>query len=137
MKVFLLHRDQDFAVTPAMRDAVFEAMVSANRFPLTMVRRELAGQGRTAGTDSPSPEDVLAQDLELGTLWAAMARGDEFVYETAKRVVLSSMQDRQAILYRQGAPWSTVSHIRLTVRRLFSRPRRKPAEGRRRPPAHE
>ena len=118
MKVFLLHRDQDFAVTPAMRDAVFEAMLSANRFTLTKVRRELAGQRGTAGTDSPSPEDVLAQDLELGTLWAAMAGGDEFVYETAKRVALSSIQDPQAILYRQGILADCLAHPE-TVRRLF------------------
>jgi hypothetical protein len=119
MKVFLLHRDQDFDITPAMRDAVFEAMLSANRFALTRVRREEADKGSTAGTDPASPEEVLAQDLELGTLWAAMARGDEFVYETAKRVVLSSLRDPQAILYRQGVLADCLAHPE-TVRALYA-----------------
>ena len=44
---------------------------------------------------------MLAQDLELDTLWNAMAAGDEFLFETAKRGVLSSLGDPEAIVYRQ------------------------------------
>jgi RNA 3'-terminal phosphate cyclase len=40
MKVFLLHRDQDFAVKPELRDAVFDAMVSGDLFAIFNIRRE-------------------------------------------------------------------------------------------------
>jgi DNA mismatch repair ATPase MutS len=43
----------------------------------------------------------LVQDLELTTLFNAMARGDEFLFDIAKRAVLSSIQDLDAIRYRQ------------------------------------
>ena len=118
MKVFLLHRDRDFDITPAMRDAVFEAMLSANRFALTKVRRDLAQAGRTIGTGSQPSGDALAEDLELVTLWGAMAGGDEFLYETAKRVVLSSMHDPDAIRYRQRILADCLDHPE-TVRRLY------------------
>ncbi len=44
--------------------------------------------------------DVI-QDLELTTLLQAMAQGDEFLFETSKRVVLTSLDDPEAIRYRQ------------------------------------
>ena len=31
----------------------------------------------------PSSEQAMAQDLELGTLFSAMAGGDEFLYQVA------------------------------------------------------
>jgi hypothetical protein len=49
------------------------------------------------------PDDAVTRDLELHTLWSAMAAGDEFLFETAERVVLSSMRESEAIEYRQGA----------------------------------
>jgi len=45
-------------------------------------------------------EDVI-QDLELTTLLQAMAQGDRFLLEVAKRVVLTSLDDPEAIRYRQ------------------------------------
>ncbi|HUW64999.1 MAG TPA: DNA mismatch repair protein MutS [Spirochaetia bacterium] len=50
----------------------------------------------------PSNEQVLTQDLELNTLFNAMALGDEFLFEVAKRAVLSSLNDLGTILYRQN-----------------------------------
>ncbi len=44
---------------------------------------------------------VLIQDLELRTLFDAMARGDEFLFEVSQRVVVSSLHDVDSILYRQ------------------------------------
>jgi len=49
----------------------------------------------------PPNEDALAQDLELPTLFNAMSVGDKFLVEVAKRDVLSSLADPDAILYRQ------------------------------------
>jgi DNA mismatch repair ATPase MutS len=47
-----------------------------------------------------SHEDVV-QDLELTTLLEAMARGDKFLFEVSKRVLLTGLNDPDAISYRQ------------------------------------
>ena len=101
MKVFLLHRDRDFEVKPALRDEIFDAMLSGNLFALSNVRRDRERRQKSAPAAPPGLGDVLAQDLELATLWSAMAGGDEFLFETAKRAVLSSLRDAEAIMYRQ------------------------------------
>ncbi|RMD60985.1 DNA mismatch repair protein MutS, partial [Candidatus Parcubacteria bacterium] len=41
------------------------------------------------------------QDLELNTLFNAMAQGDAFVFDVVKRVVLSGLTDLQEVHYRQ------------------------------------
>lgn len=68
MKVFLMHRDQDFDW-----------------------QREL-----------PSNEPAMTQDLELNTLFNAMALDDKFIFEVARKTVLSSLSDLDTILYRQN-----------------------------------
>jgi hypothetical protein len=102
MKVFLLHRDRDFDVKPELRDEIFRAMVSGNPHAISNAKREL-GRRRSVGPQATESrrDEVLTQDLELNTLWNAMAAGDEFLYETAKRAVLSSLTDPDAIAYRQ------------------------------------
>ena len=94
MKVFLLHKDRDFAVKPGLRDAIFGAMTSGDLFALANVRRDLQ-RGRNPGPVAATPgnDGVLTQDLELQTLWNAMAAGDEFLFEVAKRAILSSLTD--------------------------------------------
>jgi len=52
------------------------------------------------GEISPN-EAALTQDLELDTLFGAMAVGDKFLLEVAKRAVLTSLDEPEAILYRQ------------------------------------
>lgn len=49
----------------------------------------------------PKQAPVLMQDLELETLFGAMARGDRFVWDVVKHVVLSSVNDREVIRHRQ------------------------------------
>jgi hypothetical protein len=51
----------------------------------------------------PSPgEAALIQDLELATLFGAMARGDKVLFEVASKVVLAPLEtDVTTILYRQ------------------------------------
>ena len=49
----------------------------------------------------PPNEQALTQDLELNTLFNAMALGDKFLFEVAKKAVLSSLNDLDTILYRQ------------------------------------
>jgi hypothetical protein len=114
VKVFLLHREQDFKVKPELWDPIFDAMMSGDLFAVTNARRNLA-RGRVNNPDlfrAPSGSDnvLLTQDLELDTLWTAMAGGDEFLFEIAKRAVLSSLTDPEAILYRQQVLADCLQH---------------------------
>jgi len=52
------------------------------------------------GDLSPSAAG-LTQDLELDTLFGAMAVGDKFLLEVVKKVVLTSLDEPESILYRQ------------------------------------
>lgn len=119
MKVFLLHKDRDFAVKPGLRDAIFGAMASGDLFALANVRRDLQ-RGRSPGPSAAAPgsDDVLTQDLELQTLWNAMAAGDEFLFEVARRGVLSSLSDPDAVVYRQRVLADCLEHPG-TVRQLY------------------
>jgi hypothetical protein len=49
----------------------------------------------------PVNEEALTQDLELTTLLEAMANGDAFLFDVAKRGLLLSLTDPEAIAYRQ------------------------------------
>jgi ABC-type hemin transport system ATPase subunit len=46
-------------------------------------------------------EDLIA-DLELATLWAAMARGDSVIHESARLALLDGLTDLEQIRYRQA-----------------------------------
>jgi DNA mismatch repair ATPase MutS len=96
MKVFLLHRDRDFQVTPELRDEMYDALLSGKPFAPVAVERDRERQP-AAATD----HDALIADLELTTLWRAMAGADTFLFETARRALLSSLTDPEAIVYRQ------------------------------------
>lgn len=50
----------------------------------------------------PVNEQSLTQDLELNTLFDAMALGDKFLFEVAKKAVLAGLNDLNTILYRQN-----------------------------------
>jgi len=49
----------------------------------------------------PLNEPALTQDLGLNLLLNAMAFGDQFIFEVARKTVLSSLNNLDAILYRQ------------------------------------
>jgi hypothetical protein len=102
MKVFLLYRDRDFDPKPELRDAVYEAMSSGRLYALTSVRREFERQrSRGARPEQATGDEDLVADLELETLFAAMAAGDEFLFETVRRVVLTGLREPDEITYRQ------------------------------------
>ena len=48
-----------------------------------------------------SHAETLTQDLELTTIFNAMALGDKFVFEVSRKVILTGITDMNAILYRQ------------------------------------
>jgi DNA mismatch repair ATPase MutS len=60
-----------------------------------------AGRDFDMEGELPANELALTEDLGLGTLFGAMARGDEFLFDVARRAVLSSLTDPEAIGYRQ------------------------------------
>ncbi len=49
----------------------------------------------------PPNEEVITQDLELTTLWNAMAGDDPLLLDMARRAMLLSLRDPEAIAYRQ------------------------------------
>jgi MutS domain V len=53
------------------------------------------------GGDLPANAQALIEDLGLDTLFGAMSRGDEFVFEVARHGILTSLHDVEAITYRQ------------------------------------
>jgi DNA mismatch repair ATPase MutS len=121
VKVFLLHRDRDFTVKHELRDPIFHAMMSGDLFAVTNARRNLQREReKNPGlVSAPSGrDDVLTQDLELDTLWNVMAAGDEFLFEMAKRGVLSSLTDPEAILYRQQVLADCLEHPAI-VRQIY------------------
>lgn len=51
--------------------------------------------------DLPSHTLLLTDDLELATLWKAMAHGDDFVYDQERRAMLSPVTEPATISHRQ------------------------------------
>jgi DNA mismatch repair ATPase MutS len=62
--------------------------------------------------DSELPANVitLTQDLELETLWDAMAKGDSFLYGVARQAVLLGLTDPDEIAYRQRVLADCLEH---------------------------
>jgi len=118
MKVFLLHADRDFAVRPELQDEVFNALTSGNLFAVARVRRELERKKQPATPEPAGNDATMTKDLELQTLWNAMAAGDEFLFEVARRVLLSGLADPDAIVYRQHVLADCIEHPE-TVRQLY------------------
>jgi DNA mismatch repair ATPase MutS len=63
----------------------------------------------------------LTQDLELNTLFQAMALGDEYLYKVAQRAVLSSLDAPEAIRYRQEILQDCLKHPEV-VRQIYRIP---------------
>jgi hypothetical protein len=58
---------------------------------------------RSPTPELPRHEQALVQDLALETLLGAMADGDEFLFEVARRALLSGLRDDvDTILHRQA-----------------------------------
>ncbi len=53
------------------------------------------------GAAPPAGREDLIRDLELGTLLQAMAAGDPHLYDISAKVLLASLDDPEAIRYRQ------------------------------------
>ncbi|MDQ2873644.1 MAG: DNA mismatch repair protein MutS [Actinomycetota bacterium] len=66
----------------------------------------------------PNREDLI-QDLGLATVLEAMADGDSFLFEIAERVLLASLADPAAIVYRQRVLADCVAQPRV-VREMYA-----------------
>ncbi|GAB4504845.1 MAG: DNA mismatch repair protein MutS [Anaerolineales bacterium] len=69
----------------------------------------------------PFNEQALTEDLELNILFDAMAGGDEFLFEAARRTVFSSLDSPEAIRYRQAILKDCLQHPDV-VREIYSLP---------------
>lgn len=67
---------------------------------------------------SPVNEPALIQDLELNTLFNAMALNDKFIFEVVKKAILSSLNDPQTILYRQNIFRDSLKHSAI-IRNMY------------------
>ena len=113
MKARLLYRDRDFPWAWALQAAA---------------RREAARTGRryhTAGdldrnADLPWNADALTTDLALETLFTAMARDDDCIFEVARKLVLDGVTgDLDTIRYRQAVLGDCLDHAAV-VRALYA-----------------
>lgn len=87
MKVFLLHRERDFDLYQLPDQRYRRQEADRNALLLALL------------WNGPS----LVQDLELDTLFRAMAGGDEFVWAVAQQAILSGLKnDLDTVLYRQA-----------------------------------
>jgi hypothetical protein len=109
MKVFLMHRDRDF-------DLDWERVRAATEIPHARVR---GGKDLDLDRDLPPQAADLTQDLGLDQLFDAMARGDNFLREVARKAVLSSLTDPQEIVYRQQVLGDCVAHPTV-IRELYT-----------------
>jgi hypothetical protein len=66
----------------------------------------------------PGYEDLI-QDLELGTLLQAMAAGDKLLYEVSAKVLLASLDDPEAIRYRQQVLADCLAHPEV-IRNMYA-----------------
>ena len=64
-------------------------------------------------------EQVLTQDLELNTLFDAMANDDKFIMEVVRRAVFSSLDNTEEILYRQSFLKDCIKNPNV-VRKVYS-----------------
>jgi DNA mismatch repair ATPase MutS len=84
------------------------------------VRPRLLHRERDFGLDDPLPPhaEALHRDLELRTLVDAMAGGDAFKAEVARRALLAPLDDPASIAYRQAVLRDCQAHAE-TVRALY------------------
>jgi DNA mismatch repair ATPase MutS len=66
----------------------------------------------------PPNHEALTQDLELNTLFNAMAAGDQYLFDVARLALMTSLTDPQAITYRQHVLADCLEH-RAAVREIY------------------
>jgi DNA mismatch repair ATPase MutS len=67
----------------------------------------------------PGNADELIHDLDLTTLFAAMALGDKFLFEVSKAAMLSGLDDPDAVIYRQHVLTDCIEHPEI-IREMYA-----------------
>jgi hypothetical protein len=113
MKAHLLHRDREFDWRWALYAAAErESRRTGRRYPQSPTFDPRSGL--------PWNAEALTTDLGLTTLFQAMARDDDCVYEVARRVLLASVEgDLETIRYRQAIVADCLAHPAV-VRELYA-----------------
>jgi DNA mismatch repair ATPase MutS len=112
MKAHLLYRDRDFDWQGALQAAAVREAARTGR------RHQAQNFDRHSGL--PWNAEALIQDLELDTLFTAMARDDGLVFEVAKAVILTGANhDLETIRYRQNVLQDCLNHPAV-VRELYA-----------------
>jgi hypothetical protein len=91
MKAFLMYRDRDFDLKESSPQ---------NGQPFRERRSWRTPPAATA-EQVPAAVAALTQDLELETLFGAMASGDDFLLAVARKAVFENLHTPEEILYRQ------------------------------------
>ncbi len=66
-----------------------------------------------------SQHDDLERDLELGVVLRAMARGDRYLFDVSRKVILEGLGDAAVVRYRQAVLADCIEHEE-TVRELYA-----------------
>jgi len=103
VKAFLMYRDRDFDP---------QALLSRKK---RVSRFENPDQEEHLQQLLPWNEKALTQDLRLDILFNAMADGDEFLFDVAKVALLSSLTDRDTVLYRQHILSDCLKHAAIVT----------------------
>ena len=98
MKVFLMHRDRDFAPE---KDLALDGQMMTLGDEVRAMLSMYADRDFSLRRRERLPEPAIVQDLELNTLFEAMSGGDEFLLGVAKQALLSGLTDPASIRYRQ------------------------------------
>jgi hypothetical protein len=118
MKVFLMHPDRDF---DPRQNSTSKAQALTRDQEVKKVLSMSRGRDSDLHPKLLSNEAAFMQDLELNTLFNAMAQGDEFLFETAKQALLSSLDAPEEIRYRQEILRDCLDHPDV-IRQIYSVP---------------
>jgi hypothetical protein len=77
-----------------------------------------SGRDLDPARDPTPAEQALSQDLELDTLWSAMAAGDDYLAGQVRQATLASLTSPEAIVYRQQVLADAVARPAV-IRRLY------------------
>jgi hypothetical protein len=113
MKAHLLDRSQDF-------DWKWALQAAAEREAIRTGRRYSPSQEFDPRSGLPWNAEALTTDLALNTLFTAMARDDDCVFEVARKVILAGVKgELDTIRYRQGVLQDCLNQPDV-VRELYS-----------------
>jgi hypothetical protein len=109
----LLHRNEEF-------DWKWALQAAAEREGARTGRRQARSGEFDPRSGVPWNAEALTADLSLGTLFDAMAREDDCVFEVARKVILGGVAgDLQTIRYRQEILQDCLNHPGV-VRELYA-----------------